>query len=161
MLYMLVVFFILQRARLCIKTSRNSLGSISTLKLDRSGFILETFFRWITQKIIEGFRKLNIRCEIWVQSETLYVTNSFKKSVPVTGFLGIPECRQNQCLVDRNCKLLWWRLNQWCALWSAICLETSWNTSRCEVPLCLAPKSTGYFMDESCLIRARTRFVRI
>jgi hypothetical protein len=48
--------------------------------------------------ILEGSRKLKNRCEYWVQSETLYVTNSFKKSIPVTQFLGIPECRQDQCL---------------------------------------------------------------
>ena len=42
------------------------------------------------------------RCEFWVQSETLYLTNSFKNSVPATGFLGIPECRKIYACVDES-----------------------------------------------------------
>ncbi len=62
---------------------------------------------------------------------------------------------------DRNRELLWWRFNQWCALWSAICLETSGNTFRCEVPFCFAPKSSSeWIFYEWIMSYSRARAVR-
>ena len=92
---------------------------------------------WLSASIIkiEGSRKAKIRCEFWVQSESLYVTNSFKKSVPVTGFLASRNADKVNAWFDVDWELLWWRHSNWCVIWSAICLGTSWNTFWCEVPL--------------------------
>ncbi len=105
------------------------------------------------RKSIEGSRKLKNRCEYWVQSETLYVTNSFKKSIPVTRFLGIPECRQVQCLGS-------WELRAFMMTTQDMLCYMIRNMSANELShflmwsssVSLANQGTNeYYMNESCL----------
>ena len=95
------------------------------------------------------------------------VTNSFKKSVPVTGYLIIWNTLKTSAWVDGNWELLWWWLNQWRVIQSVKChcLETTriWNTfycEHCEVFLFLSPiKDPMDFVWINHVLFTRTLFV--